>query len=76
MDEIDKAQANNEVYQEAAMQAHFARRKDSGGIPAVNGFCEDCCKPIPGARMAANPQATRCIECQTEKEREDKNGHD
>jgi len=71
MDEIDKAQANNEVYQEAAMQAHFARQKYSGGIPAVNGFCEDCCKPIPRARIKANPQATRCIECQSKFEREE-----
>jgi RNA polymerase-binding transcription factor len=28
------------------------------------GICEDCKKPIPGARLVARPDATRCIDCQ------------
>lgn len=32
-------------------------------------FCVACCEPIPPARLAANPNAVRCIDCQTAKER-------
>ncbi len=28
------------------------------------GLCEDCDCPIPGERLAARPEATRCVECQ------------
>lgn len=28
------------------------------------GLCEDCHFPIPGERLAARPEATRCVECQ------------
>lgn len=28
------------------------------------GFCEDCRAPIPAERLAARPEATRCVVCQ------------
>lgn len=31
--------------------------------------CEDCDSPIPEARRAAMPSATRCIRCQEEMEK-------
>jgi len=70
MDEIDRAQANTEIYEDAAMRSHLARQQYSGGIPAIKGFCEDCYHPIPAARLEANPKATRCIGCQTKAEKE------
>jgi phage/conjugal plasmid C-4 type zinc finger TraR family protein len=33
------------------------------------GVCTDCDKPIPLARLQANPMATRCIACQSEYEK-------
>ena len=33
------------------------------------GLCEDCEAEIPYARLSANPTATRCIACQTQRER-------
>ena len=64
MDELDRAQASTGVYEAAALQSHRARQQYSGGIPALRGFCEDCCKPIPLARIKAKPDAVRCIGCQ------------
>lgn len=32
-------------------------------------LCLDCEAPIPKARLAANPKAVRCIECQREQDR-------
>ena len=32
------------------------------------GICSDCNKPIPQARMRAVPEATRCVNCQHERE--------
>src|SRR5262245_25638677 len=34
------------------------------------GICADCGEPIGKARLAARPEATLCIECQTRHERE------
>ena len=28
------------------------------------GLCEDCHAPIPGERLMARPEATRCVSCQ------------
>ncbi len=33
------------------------------------GVCADCGAPIPYARLAANPAATRCVDCQGAVER-------
>ena len=34
------------------------------------GICADCGRPIGKARLAARPEATHCIECQTRHEQE------
>lgn len=34
--------------------------------------CVDCDTPIPAARKAANPNATRCIDCETFIERQNR----
>jgi len=33
--------------------------------------CRDCYDPIPTERLAADPYAVRCIDCQRDKERRD-----
>jgi DnaK suppressor protein len=33
------------------------------------GLCADCDAEIPYARLSANPTATRCLACQTQRER-------
>jgi len=68
-DELDRAQAASEVYENAAMRSHSARRFSPSPHPSPargEGVkCEDCDKPIPAARLKANPAATRCVSCQT-----------
>lgn len=34
------------------------------------GFCADCHRRIPAARLEVKPEATRCVVCQTEFERQ------
>ncbi|MCE5184632.1 MAG: TraR/DksA family transcriptional regulator [Planctomycetaceae bacterium] len=70
-DEIDRAQAATEVYQEAALLAHKRRTPPARIVPLNGGArdCLDCGKPIPAARLKALPNAIRCIECQNKKER-------
>ena len=69
-DELDRAQAASEVYERAAMQS-LARRRTFQPIPGGRQWleCEDCGKPIPHARLKANPAATRCVSCQETHER-------
>ncbi|MDT8956638.1 TraR/DksA family transcriptional regulator [Aeromonas caviae] len=45
---------------------HRARPKPRG-----DGICCDCDEPIPIARLHAEPDAPRCIECQTLFERKE-----
>ncbi|MGD0020814.1 MAG: TraR/DksA C4-type zinc finger protein [Smithellaceae bacterium] len=76
MDTADFAQKNNEIYLDAALKTQLAKRPadvEAGEIEP--GICIDCEGLISRARMAANPQAVRCIDCQTKQERREKNGH-
>lgn len=62
-DEIDRAQANDELFREQAIQEHFNR----GIRNSLNGTatkCEDCETEIPAARRKAMPGCTRCVGCQ------------
>jgi DnaK suppressor protein len=73
MDELDRAQAASEVYEEAAIRSHFNKKKLEPAPDASAGGkrrCIECEKIIPLARIAANPNAVRCIDCQTKYERE------
>lgn len=64
MDEIDRAQRQNE----RAIEAAIAR---AAMLPQGQGRadCEDCGHEIPAARRAAYPAATRCVYCQTSHEK-------
>jgi phage/conjugal plasmid C-4 type zinc finger TraR family protein len=71
---MDRVQKVNEAYEDAAFKNHFARAKSATPpLPVGERLCRDCDKPIPKARLKANPAATRCIACQTlaEKDGED-----
>lgn len=65
MDEADRTQEIDEVYQNAAMRSHQARRSAGAHIlTSVTHHCVDCEKTIPKERMKANPAAIRCLKCQ------------
>ena len=51
-------------YSRAAEAVDALRRIRDG----TYGFCADCEKRIPAARLQAKPEATRCVACQTEYE--------
>lgn len=68
MDEIDVAQLT-----EAAIRAdQIARARQRETVPPVwiDGVacCAECGEPIPAARLAACPDAGRCVLCQAEYE--------
>jgi RNA polymerase-binding transcription factor DksA len=72
MDAADFAQRNNEVYLAAALKTQLAKKAaDTEDGKTEPGVCIDCDGLISRARMAVNPQAVRCIECQTKFERGD-----
>ena len=73
MDELDRAQAAAEVYEDAALRSHFNKRKLEQMQTANAGDehrCIDCKEIIPRARIEAKPNAVRCIVCQSLFERE------
>lgn len=57
MDDIDLAQNNNEILLDSAIRA-------ARGIVPTGTLSEYCDERIPEARRAANPDCTRCVECQ------------
>jgi len=71
MDAADFAQKNNEVYLDAALKTQL-RKSEASRVKceakpgeSEDGICIDCEGPISRARLAANPQAIRCVDCQT-----------
>jgi phage/conjugal plasmid C-4 type zinc finger TraR family protein len=50
-----------------AMEATEALRRMNVGM---YGVCADCGHRIPAARLRVKPEATRCVACQTEFERQ------
>lgn len=53
---------------DAAVERHRRQMREAVGSP--DGDCEGCGEPIPAARLAAWPQATRCVDCQADHERQ------
>mgnify|MGYP001268948962 CR=1 FL=1 len=70
-DEIDNAQKIDELYRNFALITAKARRIEDDDPLIINGFrcCLDCEKPIPLARLELQPNARRCVTCQSKKER-------
>ncbi len=67
-DDIDQAQQNDEFFRRQAIQAHFAGLSRIEAQTAT-GDCIDCGEPIESARLAAMPNAIRCLDCQARHER-------
>jgi DnaK suppressor protein len=41
------------------------QRMDDGSY----GLCTDCGRPVPAGRLEARPEAARCVQCQSKRER-------
>ena len=65
MDLVDRAQAREEQDRELALRAHNARVAQAAG----SGVCLDCKEPIDKRRLAANPAAIRCSDCQCDEDK-------
>jgi DnaK suppressor protein len=77
MDYIDIAQIVEECTRAEALQrlkASLAENEQQVTDPERGlVVCLDCEAPIPLERLAANPRAVRCIDCQLEYDREQQN---
>jgi DnaK suppressor protein len=73
MDIIDEAQEFDRKFQEKSLHDFRMLRGEVKEITSlsINGrpICLDCDDEIPPARIAVNPNAVRCIDCQAKKER-------
>ncbi len=76
MDIIDHAQDLDRQFNEKALAEVKHRRELNrmlyGDEPMVVNdvsYCISCGEEIPPARIAANPKASRCVDCQAKKER-------
>ncbi|WP_248965724.1 TraR/DksA family transcriptional regulator [Sphaerisporangium perillae] len=64
--DADRAQAMIDVAtRQRTAVVDALRRLDAG----VYGRCVDCGKPVPEGRLAARPEAARCVQCQSQRER-------
>ena len=72
-DDADIAEEFEARHRAAALKAHRARMKKNAPIE-VDGkrLCVDCGDEIPPGRVEANPDVIRCIECQTDIEKRER----
>lgn len=65
-DDADRAQAVQDFHLQLSLNAH----RGTGARPESrqNASCIDCDEPIPAERLAALPNAERCIYCQERQE--------
>jgi phage/conjugal plasmid C-4 type zinc finger TraR family protein len=63
MDWLDEASAKTEREREAGIARVRAQTAGLGGA-----FCVECDREIPPLRRKAMPSATRCIDCQEQRE--------
>ena len=62
--DVRTAETARDTAELRAIDAALARIADG-----TYGVCGDCAEPIGRARLAAEPTATRCVECQRKRER-------
>ena len=70
-DIIDRAQRAEETFRERALKRRSNAKEDALQTAGEDGWpiCIDCGERIPKARLAARPNAVRCIECQRDHEK-------
>jgi DnaK suppressor protein len=76
MDDLDRAKDLELSHRKAALthqQEQAAQDNDTNPL-IIDGVrvCVDCREPIPEERLKARPEAERCIDCKTTKEKEKK----
>lgn len=66
-DLYDQAQERDMANTAAAQRAHAERQTPEPQQQRVAGhvLCIDCDEPVEPRRLAAKPNAARCIDCQT-----------
>lgn len=64
--EIESTLSDMEQRELAALAAALQRVDD-----ADYGLCIDCGKPIPFARLHIEPEALRCVACESKREKQD-----
>ena len=71
MDECDAAQAVESLARRAALNRALADLAGPEAPLYLDGrrCCLDCEEPIPAARLAARPEAVRCVTCQEDHDR-------
>ncbi|MFZ5426470.1 MAG: TraR/DksA C4-type zinc finger protein [Thermodesulfobacteriota bacterium] len=68
MDEADKAQECEALDRAAAIRRAAHRRTEEQLVMGGKVFCLGCGEAVPAKRLAAVPDACRCIDCQRELE--------
>lgn len=61
-DLADQAQAHEEQERAMVIERHVNRKRDEPVPNAQGRVCVDCGERIPAKRLAAHPNANRCIE--------------
>lgn len=68
MDAADDGQVAEQLFREEALAAVRVAPAAAQVMEGGRVVCAECGQPIPTARLAAVPGATRCRECQEEAE--------
>ena len=71
-DPVDNAQPESDQLLDYGLAEHRRRQLAESALP-INwlGLCHECDEPIAPGRLEANPRVYRCIDCQTEYERQE-----
>ena len=72
MDEVDQAQEREAFYQEKILKAALqADQHDDGDPLIIDGVrcCQNCEEPIDPKHLQVQPNAKRCVKCESRKER-------
>ena len=74
MDDVDRAQKLEQEHRRRSVENELASHIEKDPSLVINGVrcCVDCGEPIPAERLAARPDAVRCIECKQAKEQKQK----
>lgn len=69
MDLMDKAQERDAEFTGRALEEQLAKRPPAQQVVDGEVLCIDCDEPVGAVRLAALPNACRCLDCQRLAER-------